>query len=372
MTDTTTVALPRKSGRKAGSGRLSFLDWTRGIAATIMLQGHVFHSFMRPDLREGGPYVISQFIGGITPAIFLFLTGVTLAFLMDSRERKGALAGSRIRDAIRRAGYLLLLACAFRLQLWLFGYPSSPVQDLLKVDILNCMALGIAAMAGLAALTTRQRVHAGIVVGGLIAVLSPLVTLWSGPDVPSLIRMYLVPDSNYFSFFPWAAFIAFGLSAGSILRLIGEEHMHRVMQWCAILGFGLILSAQYFSNLPYSLYPAVDFWLNSPGLIFIKLGVILLLLSIAFLWTHHGSGSSYSWVRTLGTNSLLVYWIHIELVYGRWFGSWKESLTVSQCALAAVTLTCLMLGLCWVKKNWNLPSFRMGALVPEPRRVSGD
>jgi len=36
--------------------RLAFLDWTRGMAAIIMLQGHVFHSFARTDLREGGAY----------------------------------------------------------------------------------------------------------------------------------------------------------------------------------------------------------------------------------------------------------------------------------------------------------------------------
>ena len=102
--------------------------------------------------------------------------------------------------------------------------------------------------------------------------------------------------------------------------------MHRLMQWSAILGFGLIISGQYFSNLPYSLYPAVDFWINSPGLIFIKLGVIMVLLAVTFLWTHHGAGQGWSWVRQLGTTSLLVYWVHIELVYGRWFGFWKENL----------------------------------------------
>lgn len=373
MTDTrTTIDLPRTTTATSGGNRLSFLDWTRGIAATIMLQGHVFHSFIRPELRDSGPYVISQFIGGITPAIFLFLTGVTLAFLMDSRQRKGAAPGSRITAALRRGGYLLLIACLFRLQLWVFGYPSSPAHDLLKVDILNAMALGIATMAWMALLTTTQRIHAGIVAGSLIAALSPVVSLLSGPNVPEIVRMYLVPDANYFSYFPWASFIAFGLSAGSVLRLVKGDQMHRLMQWAAILGFGLIISGQYFSNLPYSIYPAVDFWLNSPGLIFIKLGVILVLLAMAFLWTHHGAGDGWSWVRQLGTNSLLVYWVHIELVYGRWFGYWKESLTVSQCALAAVTLTLAMIALSWLRTNWQWPPLRMGSMIPEPRRVSGD
>src|SRR5262245_23375125 len=71
------------------SYRLQYLDWLRGIAAVTMLQGHVFDSFLRGDLRQGSAFVYSQFIGGMPPAIFLFLTGITLAFLMDSAERKG-------------------------------------------------------------------------------------------------------------------------------------------------------------------------------------------------------------------------------------------------------------------------------------------
>ena len=91
-----------------------------------MLQGHVFHSFARPELRESGPYVISQFIGGIAPAIFLFLTGVTFAFLMHGMERRAQRAETGAGDALRRAGYLGLLAFAFRFQLFLFGCPIAP------------------------------------------------------------------------------------------------------------------------------------------------------------------------------------------------------------------------------------------------------
>ena len=213
-------------------------------------------------------------------------------------------------------------------------------------------------------LRTAQRIHAGVIVGLLIATISPLVSLIPQDTLPKLLRMYLVPDGNYFAYFPWASFVAFGVSAGSILRLVKEDQMHRVMQWAAILGFGLIISGQYFSNLPYSLYPAVDFWINSPGLIFIKLGVILVLLALTFLWTHHGAGHGWSWVRQLGTTSLLVYWVHIELVYGRWFGFWKENLTIAQCALAAITLIVAMIGLSYVRTNWQLPALRLGDVLP--------
>src|SRR6476661_8640972 len=135
---------------KTSSNRLEYLDWVRGLGALIMLQGHVFDSFLKNDLRGGAPYMLSQFAGGMPPAIFLFLTGVTLAFLMDSTERKGLAAGARIWTSLRRAGYLFAVAFAFRLQLWLFGWPGSPWTDLLKVDILNAMGFAIALLSVMA------------------------------------------------------------------------------------------------------------------------------------------------------------------------------------------------------------------------------
>ena len=126
---------PAASNRKK-EGRLTFLDWTRGLAVVIMLQGHVFHSFNRTDLRTGGPFTLSQLMGGIGPAIFLVLTGITLAFLMDGRERQGLGAWDRWKASLRRAGYLFSLAFLFRLQLWLFAFPQS-WKALFKVDILD-------------------------------------------------------------------------------------------------------------------------------------------------------------------------------------------------------------------------------------------
>src|SRR5260221_11159257 len=90
--------------------RLRYLDWSRGLAALIMLQGHVFHSFTRMDLRGQGPYILSQFLGGLAPAIFLFLTGVTMAFRMDSDQRRGLTPGARVLSALRRGGGLPVVA----------------------------------------------------------------------------------------------------------------------------------------------------------------------------------------------------------------------------------------------------------------------
>src|SRR5580658_6426752 len=147
-----------KPNNRDAAGRLTFLDWSRGLAVTIMLQGHVFHSFARPDLRSDGPFTLSQFLGGIGPAVFLVLTGVTLAFIMEGREREGAGAMLRWKFALRRSAYLFSLAFLFRLQLWAFAIPQSPWTDLFKVDVLNCMGFAIAVMSVMAIFTTAERV----------------------------------------------------------------------------------------------------------------------------------------------------------------------------------------------------------------------
>ncbi len=328
--------------------RLTFLDWLRGVAGIIMLQGHAFHSFLKPDLRGGAAYMLSQFFGGMPPAIFLFLTGVTLAFLMHSFERKGLSRRARITGTLRRAGYLFGIAMLLRLQLWLFSWPS-PWTNLLKVDILNCMGFGIALLSTMSLFSTAQRARICAALGLLIAALSPLITQLNWAGVPGIVKAYLAPDYNYFSFFPWAAYLAFGVSAGSLIRLLKHEHYDRAMQWCAMLGVGLILIARYFANLPFSIYPKSDFWLDSPAQVLIKLGVTLVILALAFLWTEYAAAPGWSWVRQFGTTSLLVYWVHIELVYGRWLPWCKNNLDVGQTVLAAVILIGLMLLLATTK-----------------------
>ncbi len=356
-------------------GRLTFLDWTRGLAAAIMLQGHVFHSFTRSDLRSDGPYVISQFFGGLGPAIFLVLTGITLGFLMDRRQRQELPAFERWVAALRRAGYLLMLAFLFRFQLWVFAAGQSPWTDLFKVDVLNCMGVTIALISVMAIFTTADRVRLCAVLGIVIAVASPVISTldwsWVAPGVAN----YFVPNYNFFAFFPWAAFIAFGVSIGSLLRLAKPEEMNRVMQWMGLGGLGLLVGGQYFSNFPSSIYAKSEFWLNSPWLILMKLGAVLLVMSAAFVWTEYGVKNSWSWVRQLGTTSLLVYWVHIELVYGRWFGSWKESLSTPAVVAFAATLIVAMVLLSLLKTRWNKIYWRaylQPFLSPASRRVSGD
>lgn len=360
---------------KSGIQRLEYLDWLRGIGATIMLHGHVWDSFLRDDLRNRGPYIFSQFMGGMPPAIFLFLTGVTLAFLMDSSERKGMAAVERVKTAFRRSGYLFFLAFAFRVQLWIFGIPA-PWRDLFRVDILNCMGFAIAVLSAMAIFPTRQRAKAAAAAGLAIACVSPLISQLHWEAVPWLVRNYIVPDYRTFGFFPWGAYLAFGLSAGSVIRAIPPDATDRAMQWAAMLGIGAILVCHYLDGLPYKFYARPEYWLDNPLQIVTKQGVTLVILSVAFVWTRYAAGAGWSWVRQFGTTSLLVYWVHIELVYGRWLWFLKNHLTALQTALAALAIILLMLALSTAKAyRQRIGTWIEGMswpFLPKADRVAGD
>jgi hypothetical protein len=65
----------------------------------------------------------------------------------------------------------------------------------------------------------------------------------------------------------------------------------------AIAGCGLVAGGVFFSGQPYTLYPKVDYWVNSPGL-------IVLALVAAHVWER--AGFSTVLVRQLGTTALLL------------------------------------------------------------------
>ncbi|MBV9760709.1 MAG: DUF1624 domain-containing protein [Acidobacteriaceae bacterium] len=359
--------------QKKDSGRLAFIDWTRGFAAVIMLQGHVFDSFTRTNLRAQGPFMFSQFLGGLPPAIFLFLTGITFAFMMDREEKRTSSAWKRMLGALKRSRYLFLIAFLFRIQLYVFGYPTSPAGELLRVDILNCMGMAMLVFVPMAVFSTQERIRLCTVLGLVIATLSPLVSMIDPGGVPWIIRAYFFPSYNYFGFFPWACFLAFGMAAGSALRVVKREDLGRTMLWMLAIGVGLGAVSHALSNIGYSVYPKSEFWLNSPAMIMMKLAVVLGLLGLAYLWVNAGGTQRWSLFRQLGTTSLLVYWVHIEIVYGRWLGIWKEALTVGQVITFTVALLALMTVLSVLRtRGKSIGSFFGTRPLPEPRRASGD
>lgn len=305
----------------AARRRLRYVDWLRGFAVLLMIQTHAYDAWLSPAAKDTTFFWISRYIGGYPAALFLFLAGVSLALVADNERRKGEPPSAIARHALGRAGLVLVYAVLFRLWMY-FASGFTGWNDLFRVDVLNCIGLSLGLVAILVLPRNPSHWAAG---AALFTVVVALATpwAWDGPWpswVPPRIGGYIggrFPNA-LFPLFPWAAYTAAGACIGFVISRWRET---RNDEKPLVLGLGVagalaIPLALFLDGLPFTVGPRYDFWWTSPNYFAIKIGVLLVLLLLSFLFDRTRLAEGWSLVRTLGQASLLVYWIHIEIVYG--------------------------------------------------------
>lgn len=351
------------------SGRRQYLDWLRGLAVLVMILGHGVDSWTLESDRAGAGYRWTLFVGGLGGApVFLFLAGVTLALAAGARTRAGRTVAQVAAQARIRGWQVFGLAFLFRLQSWIIS--GGDPQRMLKVDILNVMGLsmlGAAVLWRMGGSTTSRTVLLSLA-AACTAMATPLVRA-SGmlSQLPDPVEAYLRPVAGAsFSLFPWAGFLFAGCAAGlwlDLSRTTGDER--RAVRVFSALGVALVLGGYATSFLP-PIYAQTSFWSSSPTFFFLRLGVVLLLLSAAHAWRSQATGRSR--LAELGRSSLFVYWVHVELAYGVASIPLHSSLSLELALLGVILLSLLMYGLVQAKarlvnygrNSWWRPAARPG------------
>ncbi|HYK49226.1 MAG TPA: heparan-alpha-glucosaminide N-acetyltransferase domain-containing protein, partial [Terriglobales bacterium] len=276
-------------------------------------------------------------LGGTLPApLFLFLAGISFALVTDKLRQKGLPPNQIARTTIRRGAEILGLGLLFRLQEYVIAWGWAPWSDLLRVDILNTIGLSMMLMGVICWMVLRLSTgsHAreviGVTAAGValaISVLSPLLwATWRPKWLPWPVESYIdgvhnlgQPQSWLFPIFPWAAFAFAGLAVGTVLLSDwARKRDAAVFALAGAGGVGLVYLAHWLDARPRQLYAVYDFWHTSPNFFLIRVGLLLVILSAAYAWCRWGLGQwGFSPLIQLGQTSLLVYWVHIEFVYGR-------------------------------------------------------
>jgi uncharacterized membrane protein len=306
----------------AGSRRrLRYIDWLRGFAVLLMIQTHAFDAWLTKEAKETTFFWYSRYFGGYPAALFLFLAGVSLALVADGARRRGEGSEAIARRALGRAAMVFGFAVLFRLWMF-FASGFTAWEDLFRVDVLNCIAVSLALVAVVVLrLDGSLWVLASAGLAAVVALLTPFA--WDGPWpewTPARLGGYIggrFPNA-LFPMFPWAAYTAAGAATGFVVSRYRERHDDEMplLTRLAFAGLAAIPSALLLDGLDVAPYPRYDFWWTSPNYIAIKIGILLALLLLAHLFDRTVLAEGWSLVRTLGQASLLVYWIHIEIVYG--------------------------------------------------------
>jgi uncharacterized membrane protein len=363
--------------------RLAYIDWMRGLACVLMFQTHCYDSWLSPEARKTTFFMWSQ-LGGTLPApLFLFLAGISFALVTDKLRQKGLPPKAIAHTTIRRGAEILGLGLLFRLQEYVISWGWAPWSDLLRVDILNTIGISMMLMGVMCWAVLRlgplshMRQVLGVTAGAvtlLISLLTPLLwTTWRPRWLPWPIESYIdgvhnlgQPQSWLFPVFPWTAFAFAGLAVGFLLLSDwARQREIAVFAMAGAAGVVLIYLARWMDARAVQIYSVYDFWHTSPNFFLIRVGMLLTILAATYGWCRWGAGQwGFSPLIQLGQTSLLVYWVHIEFVYGRLSIVPKHAVSIRTASLGLLGIFLGMLALSILRTRWKAAVLSGGRASP--------
>jgi len=192
-----------------------------------------------------------------------------------------------------------------------------------------------------------------------ISLLTPLLyTTWRPTWLPWPIESYVdgvhnlgVTQQGLFPIFPWTGFAFAGLAVGFLLQTQwARAHEARIFFTLGAAGAVLIEFSRWLDAQPRHVYPVYDYWLTSPQFFLIRVGMLLVIMIAAYAWCRWGLAQwGFSPVIQLGQASLLVYWVHIEFVYGRVSILPKHKMSIAGASVGLLVITLAMLALAYVR-----------------------
>lgn len=341
--------------------RLAYIDWMRGLACVLMFQTHCYDAWLGGAARQGKFLMYSQ-LGGTFPApLFLFLAGISFALVIDKLRRKNLAPSQIARATIRRGAEIFAFGLLFRLQEFVIAWGWAPWTDLLRVDVLNTIGLSMMLMGIVCWLMLvisqgpQTRLALMLASAGtalLISLLTPpLWTTWRLHGIPWPIESYIngvhtfgIPQAWLFPIFPWTGFAFAGLAVGFLL----QSSWARDREVATFLGLGaagisLVELARWMDRQPRQIYAVYDYWHTSPNFFLIRVGMLLVILSASYAWCRWGAAQwGFSPLIKLGQASLLVYWVHLEFVYGRFSILPKRALDIPTASLGLLIIVVTM------------------------------
>jgi uncharacterized membrane protein len=355
------------------STRRTSLDVLRGVAVLVMIEAHVIDSWTRPAGRQTRAFGESLILGGFGAPLFLLLAGVAVAMSAGSKARRLGDASSATRAVQKRGLQIFLLAFVFRFQAMVLSHGQT--WTLLKVDILNIMGVSIVLAATIWgwAGTTRGRLLAFAAASAAFVWLAPPVwSLEALAPLPDWLEGYLrpIPGLTNFTLFPWAGFVMAGACLGILLDAARQPAADRRLNLSfAAGGLALAFVSYRCSFLP-PLDPRSYFWTTSSSFFFLRLGLMVAALGLAYVWEqrralHSPGGQPARWspLQALGRNSLFIYWIHVEMVYGLMSLPLHGALSLGG-AWGALGLFWVLMLAAAAAKDWITGKFSRGSALP--------
>jgi uncharacterized membrane protein len=365
LTAANTTDLPAAPGLTAPrKTRRAFIDLARGFAVLCMVEHHSFDAWM-PDSFHGSELDhFLRFLGGVAAPAFLFLAGVAMVLMMEGALQKTGSVRVAALGAAKRGLWIFIGAYLFRVQEWALAFGASPVGTILRIDVLNCIGLALMLTALVWSLGKSKAARAVLffIAASAVVLISPLI--WASPltGLPPLLFNYVrgAPPMALFPIFPWIAYSFAGALVGlHLAHTRAAPNPARAERNALALWLFLATPAWFFINfvdaLPFHLYANLEWWRTSPAYFLLRCISMIWLLAASWLIEQAWQPvrARLNWQRpgplvALGQHSLIIYWIHIEIVYGRMTWPWRGKMTLPQASGFLALLLVAMVALAYL------------------------
>ena len=337
----------------------------------LMIQGHTLDVLLTPASQYTRWYNYWLFCRGFTAPLFMTLSGFGFAIATLRHWEDHLQFGPVMAKRLRRFAFFVILGYSLRL-------PVHSLRDLrwadadawhgfMQVDVLQTIGFTLIALQLMVwILRTPRRLAA---VAGTIAlvvvVIAPLA--WRSPflnSLPLAVSSALIGSTgSLFPLMPWSAYILLGTALGVAYVEFGKSDPSVLRK---AIPFGILLFAMGMGLEPVSrhLYGLANFWPTTPHLFIARIGFVTAALGLATLVERILVVAPRT-VQSLAEESLLVYFVHVVLLYGsRWNLGIKPflggTMGLEGAYLLAVPLLAVMMtmALYWnrAKKHYPVPS----------------
>jgi uncharacterized membrane protein len=369
--------LALETASKPASGRLDAVDWLRGFAVVLMIQTHLYDSWVNPAGKMTEAYWWTRYLGGIPSRLFLLLVGVAMAIKFESQIAKRVDRPTIVRGAAKRGLQILGLAYLFRFQeLALSGFGGRFV-DLFRIDILNCIGASMIVVAFVASPRNgKPQIWAALGAAAVFVALGPIIGPAYFPRwLPRALTSYIGGERPmaWFQLFPWAAWPLVGVAIGHYWVRQSRTQRRQAIAFVVtgVVGLAMtgatILVRRHFPHI--IRYPSDVVQQMGPGTFFYRLGLMGPLATFAYIVTRLFAGT-FSLMRQFGRTSLLVYWIHVDLCYGMVSSRLHNRLSMAWATVGFVLMTGAMLVVSLLKtkywRGWRRPRSIPPALPSTP------
>ena len=337
----------------------------RGFAVLVMIEGHVINATVLQALRPSKQFHYLDLFHGMIAPSFIFISGFAFALGLERKWDSFLRLEKPFWLQIKRLLFVLALAYWLHLPTWSFQALLHSSRDtilwFLRCDVLQLIAISLLLSLFLCITLRNHRVYIYTILVLTLAIIftTPFVYFVDTRKyLPDPFSAYI--NSMYgalFPLFPWSAYSFAGtIICWVYLRAKEAGRERQLFTVLAITGIIFFVSAFVLYYVPWQYYKYIDPARSSPRHFMMKIGFIFFM--IAGLWKYEQKRKlERSILNTVGQESLLVYGLHLVLVYGASFLSHNLARDVGQVltfwpALGLTWILAAMMVLCALGWHW--------------------